>query len=268
MRIQSKQGLIDYIMSTLGAPMIKVDVTVQQVSQIIDNAVQKFTEYAYGHLEESIVVQMNGIGHYPMPDLITNIKKVSRGAASNLTNFGANFGSGYVPDLWSQQYFSSSLTGDIIPSIIGISTTQATLAKYFGDDIYYNFNPYKKDYTKEQLNAWANPKNDLKTWEKRFEKSKPYLCMLEDEVVGFCEYYKGYIDCFYVHFKYQNCGIGKLLFTHILKLAKNENIDKIKVDASITAKSFFEKFGFKEIKKNLVKRENVELVNFSMEKIN
>lgn len=145
MRIQSKQGLIDYIMSTLGAPMIKVDVTTQQVSQIIDNAVQKFTEYAYGHLEESIVVQMNGIGHYPMPDLITNIKKVSRGAASNLTNFGANFGSGYVPDLWSQQYFSSSLTGDIIPSIIGISTTQATLAKYFGDDIYYNFNPYKKD---------------------------------------------------------------------------------------------------------------------------
>ena len=123
----------------------------------------------------------------------------------------------------------------------------------------------KKDYTKEQLNAWANPKNDLKTWEKRFEKSKPYLCMLEDEVVGFCEYYKCYIDCFYVHFKYQNCGIGKLLFTHILKLAKNENIDKIKVDASITAKPFFEKFGFKQIKENLVKRENIELVNFSME---
>ena len=126
----------------------------------------------------------------------------------------------------------------------------------------------KKDYTKEQLNAWANLKYDLNIWEKRFEKSKPYLCILEDEVVGFCEYYDGYIDCFYVHFKYQNCGIGKLLFTHILKLAKNENIDKIKVDASITAKSFFEKFGFKEIKKNLVKRENVELVNFSMEKIN
>ena len=47
----------------------------------------------------------------------------------------------------------------------------------------------KKDYTKEQLNAWANPKYDLNIWEKRFEKSKPYLCVLEDEVVGFCEYY-------------------------------------------------------------------------------
>jgi len=47
-----------------------------------------------------------------------------------------------------------------------------------------------------------------------------------------------------------------------------ENIDKIKVDVSITAKPFFEKFDFKEVGKNIVKRENIELVNFSMEKIN
>ena len=124
----------------------------------------------------------------------------------------------------------------------------------------------KKDYTKEQLNAWANPDYDLEIWEKRFEKSKPYLCIFEDKIVGFCEYYDRYIDCFYVHFKYQNCGIGKLLLNHILNLAKNENIDKIKVDASITAKPFFEKFGFKDVRENLVKRGNQELINFSMDK--
>ena len=123
-----------------------------------------------------------------------------------------------------------------------------------------------QDYSKEQLNAWANPNYDLNIWEKRFKKSKPYLCMIEDKIVGFCEYYDGYIDCFYVHFKYQNCGIGKLLLNHILELAKNENIDKIKVDASITAKPFFEKFGFKDVRENLVKRGNQELINFSMEK--
>lgn len=131
-------------------------------------------------------------------------------------------------------------------------------------DTVHNIN--KKDYSKEQLNAWANPNYDLEIWEKRFEKSKPFLCVLENEVVGFYEYYDGYIDCFYIHFKYQNCGIGKLLLNHILNLAKNENIDKIKVDASITAKPFFEKFGFKEVRENLVKRGNQELINFSMEK--
>ena len=124
----------------------------------------------------------------------------------------------------------------------------------------------KKDYSKEQLNVWANPYYDLEIWEKRFEKNKPCLCILKDKVVGFCEYYDGYIDCFYVHYKYQNFGIGKLLLNYIFKIAKNENIDKIILDSSITAKSFFEEFGFKQIKENLVKKDNVELVNFSMER--
>lgn len=143
-RITTKAQLVDFIKTTLGQPIIKVDVTDQQISQIIDNAVQKFTEYAYGTLEESIVVQINGIGEYPMPDTITNILKLSQGSTSNLTNFSANFGAGYVPNLWSEQFFSGSLTGDIIPAIIGISTTKAVLDKFFGDEIVYNFNPYKK----------------------------------------------------------------------------------------------------------------------------
>ncbi len=143
-RITSKAQLIDYIRTTLGFPIIKVDVTDQQISQIIDNAVQKFTEYSYGTLENTVVVQLNGMGEYPMPDTMTNLIKLSRGSTSNITNFSANFGAGYVPDIWSQQFFSGSLTGDIIPAIIGISTTKAVLDKFFGDDIVYNFNPHRK----------------------------------------------------------------------------------------------------------------------------
>jgi N-acetylglutamate synthase-like GNAT family acetyltransferase len=45
-----------------------------------------------------------------------------------------------------------------------------------------------------------------------------------------------------------------LLLNYIFKIAKNENIDKIILDSSITAKSFFEEFGFKQIKENLVKK--------------
>lgn len=40
-------------------------------------------------------------------------------------------------------------------------------------------------------------------------------------------------DCFYVHYKYQNSSIGKLLLNHIFKIVKEENIVKIKVDVSI-----------------------------------
>ena len=143
-RINTKVQLTDYIKTTLGQPIVRVDVSEQQISQIIDSAVQKFTEYAWGTLEESVVVQINGRGEYMMPDTMTNLLKLSKGSTSNLTNFSANFGAGYVPNLWSEQFFSGSLTGDIIPAIIGISTTKAMLDKFFGDDIVFNFNPHKK----------------------------------------------------------------------------------------------------------------------------
>lgn len=154
-RITTKVQLIDFIKTTLGQPIVKVHVTDAQISQIIDNAVQKFTEYSYGTLEESILVQLNGRGEYPMPDTMTNLLKLSKGATSNMTNFSANFGAGYVPNLWSEQFFSGSLTGDIIPAIIGISTTKAMLDKFFGDDIVFNFNPHKK--VLQVLENYAGP---------------------------------------------------------------------------------------------------------------
>lgn len=143
-RINTKAGLRTYIKSQLGAPSINIEVTDGQMDEIIDDTVQKFTEYAYGTLEGTVIVQINGAGDYPMPDTMTNLIKLSKGSTSNLTNFSANFGSGYVPNLWSEQFFTGSLTGDIIPGIIAISTTKAVLDKFFADDIVYNFNHLNK----------------------------------------------------------------------------------------------------------------------------
>ena len=142
--LRALEKLIKYIRSQLGAPLIEIEVNDEQISEIIDNVIQEFTEIAYGTLEATIAVQLKGKGEYQMPPNITNILKVSRGNTSNIMNFSANYGSNYVPDLWSQQFFTASLTGDILPNIIMISNTQAVLDQYFGDDIYYNFNTYKK----------------------------------------------------------------------------------------------------------------------------
>lgn len=143
-RITSKSDLRKYIKAQLGAPTINIEVSNTQMDMIIDDTVQKFTEYSYGTLEGTVIVQLNGAAEYDMPDTMTNLLKLSKGGASNITNFSANFGSGYVPNLWSQQFFTGSLVGDIIPNVIGISTTRATLDKFFGDDIVYNFNHLSK----------------------------------------------------------------------------------------------------------------------------
>lgn len=154
-RINTKAGLRDYVKSQLGYPTIKIEVTDTQINQIIDDTVQKFTEYAYGVLEETVILQLTGAKEYPLPPTITNVIKMSKGGTSNITNFGANFGSGYVPNLWSEQFFTGSLTGDIMPGIIAISTTKAILDKYFDQDIVYNFNPHKK--VLQVMENWNGP---------------------------------------------------------------------------------------------------------------
>lgn len=144
MKIDTKLKLQAYIRSMLGYPQIECEVTDNQMSIIIDDVIQTFTEYAYGELEGTLCVEINGKGEYKLPSNITNIKKLSRGNVSNLSNFSTNYGTNYVPDLWSQQFFTNSMVGTIMGNLIQISNTRAEIDKFFGDDIYYNFNPYKK----------------------------------------------------------------------------------------------------------------------------
>ena len=146
MRITSKQQLITYIKEQLGAPLINIEVTDSQISQIIDDTIQKFTEYAYGTLEDIVLLELKGIKEYKVPDTITNIIKISKGRTSNITNFSTNFGQNYVPEVWSNQFFTDSFVGSIVPTIISISNMQSVLDKYFGDDMHFNFNPYKKTF--------------------------------------------------------------------------------------------------------------------------
>ena len=79
MRIRSKKDLISYIRSQLGEPIIKVEVTDFQMSEMIDAAVQKFTEYCGYTLEQSVVIQLHGAKEYPLPDKITNIISLKTG---------------------------------------------------------------------------------------------------------------------------------------------------------------------------------------------
>ncbi|RXJ96297.1 hypothetical protein CRV00_01365 [Malaciobacter molluscorum] len=140
---------------------------------------------------------------------------------------------------------------------------QKIIPKLFTNTIHKTCN---KEYTKEQLNAWANLHIDYKSWEERLNKTKPYLAILDEKLIGFAEFYEDYIDCFYVHHEYQGFGVGKMLLNHIFKITKEKKQTSLRVNASITAKPFFEKSGFIEVKKNKVVRNNIELINFSMEK--
>lgn len=74
----------------------------------------------------------------------------------------------------------------------------------------------------------------------------------------------GYLDRLYVHKDYQRMGIAAAICDVLEKSVKS---DKITTHASVTAKGFFEKRGYKAVKEQQVERMGVLLTNYVMELI-
>lgn len=118
-----------------------------------------------------------------------------------------------------------------------------------------------KDYTKEQLDVWATGQVDLEKWNQSLQE---HFCLVAVEagiIVGFGDIDKtGYFDHLFVHSDYQGKGIATAI-SNQLESAVQGNIV---THASITAKPFFEKRGYKVVKEQQVERQGIFLTNFVM----
>jgi len=122
-----------------------------------------------------------------------------------------------------------------------------------------------QNYTQKQIEVWAPIKIDYEKWEKRFKKTNPYIIKKNNKIVGFFEFEtNGHIGCFYVHHNYQRQGVGNIMISKIIDLAKEQRLDDIFAEVSITAKPFFEQNLFITQNNNIVTIDNVELVNYIM----
>lgn len=122
----------------------------------------------------------------------------------------------------------------------------------------------KKDYSKEQLNVWATGKVDIEEWNKSFLEHYTIVAVENNEIIGFGDIdYSGYLDRLYVHYNYQRRGIATAICN---QLEKSIDTNVITTQASITAKPFFEKRGYRVIKEQQVERNGILLTNYIMEK--
>ncbi|MGN0114265.1 MAG: GNAT family N-acetyltransferase [Acutalibacteraceae bacterium] len=122
-----------------------------------------------------------------------------------------------------------------------------------------------KDYTKEQLNAWAGGKVDLSQWNKSFCEHISVVAMEKGIIVGFGDIdVSGYLDRLYVHKDFQHRGIATAICE---RLEQTVATDRIITHASVTAKPFFERRGYGVIKRQQVIRAGIPLTNYVMEKL-
>ena len=121
-----------------------------------------------------------------------------------------------------------------------------------------------KDYTAEQLSAWANNIDSLKVRRNDLLKQHTLVAEMNGVIVGFGSIDKsGYLDLLFVHKEFQNQGIATALCNVMEK-----SYSVIKTYASITAKPFFENRGYSVVKAQEVERFGVMLKNYEMIKKN
>lgn len=124
-----------------------------------------------------------------------------------------------------------------------------------------------RDYNQEQIAAWAPENRDMAEWDKSFKNKTVFVAELERVIVGFAELEEsGHIDRFYCSADHQGMGIGRRLLGELEKTALEKGIKRLFVEASITAKPFFEKFDYKIITAQIVTLREVEFTNFRMDK--
>lgn len=122
-----------------------------------------------------------------------------------------------------------------------------------------------RDYSPDQVEVWSPEKPGFKAWKERLSSDHTWVCEINGTIVGFARLEEnGHIDLLYVHPEYQRQGIASALLEKIFLWARAKSIDSLSTESSITARPFFERFGFAVVKSQKVIRRGVEFENFVM----
>lgn len=120
------------------------------------------------------------------------------------------------------------------------------------------------DYTKEQLDAWASGQVDLAAWDRSLREHTSVIAVEGEGIVGFGDIdATGYLDRLYVHKDHQRRGVASAICDRLEQAAQGK---RIVTHASITARPFFERRGYRVLREQRVERRGVLLANYVMEK--
>lgn len=122
------------------------------------------------------------------------------------------------------------------------------------------------DYYSKEVCDYLYDCFSLKKFLKRTKNRNIFVAVKRKKIIGVIELDEAQIRSFYVNPDYQNKGIGKILYNKIEEIANSKKIKKLFVKSSLNAQGFYEKLGFKKIKKTVFERDGIKIEDIDMEK--
>lgn len=125
----------------------------------------------------------------------------------------------------------------------------------------------RADYSLEQVWAWSPGTPDPAVWHERMSGRLTLVAEDGGEVIAFAELEgDGHLYMFYCRQDVVARGVGSSLYREIEREARVRGLARITIEASITARPFFERHGFVVVREQLVAVVGVKLTNFAMDK--
>jgi putative acetyltransferase len=124
------------------------------------------------------------------------------------------------------------------------------------------------DYSPEQVAAWARPgQRDAAGWDIAMKSRNTYVAFVEGDVAGFSDVSDlGYVDMMFVSPRYARRGVASALLAVLEARARDAGAALLSSDVSITARAFFERFGFIVEAEQHPVTAGVQMTNFHMVK--
>lgn len=105
-----------------------------------------------------------------------------------------------------------------------------------------------RDYTPEQVEAWAGPKK-AEHYLEPIRSKRLFVAEQDGRVVGFGDYHatKNEICAVYIHPDFVGQGIGRALFRKVTEELKARGFSHAELDASLMSVGFYEAMGCRRI---------------------
>ena len=124
-----------------------------------------------------------------------------------------------------------------------------------------------RDYTPEQLDAWADGQPDLDAWDLSFRAHTTLVAEEGGRIVGFGDMTgEGYLDRLYVHKDCQGRGVATALCDALEEHCRDLGLAAVTVHASKTALPFFLHRGYRVEREQQVPVRGQVLANCAMHK--